>query len=153
MLCKRCKNLIEDDLDSCPFCGLDFEEENINTEEEKLREDVKDEVELEKVEDVEIGNIEVDEVYGGELKEVEEKNEYIEEDLIEKETEINENDSKVKETSEKKDKEPIEYELEEDNQDKYDYQLEKDNKYNDYKVIGIAIILLAIILGLVMLFK
>ena len=57
MLCKRCKNLIEDDLDSCPFCGLDFEEENINTEEEKLREDVKDEVELEKVEDVEIGNI------------------------------------------------------------------------------------------------
>ncbi len=120
MLCKRCKNLIEDDLDSCPFCELDFKEENINTEEEKLRE---------------------------------EKNEYIEEELIEKETEINENDSKVKETSEEKDKEPIEYELEEGNQDKYDYQLEKDNKYNDYKVIGIAIILLAIILGLVMLFK
>lgn len=153
MLCKRCKNLIEDDLDSCPFCELDFKEENINTEEKKLRDDIKDKVELEKVEDVEIKNIEVDEVYGGELKEVEEKNEYIEEDLIEKETEINENDSKVRETSEEKDKEPIEYELEEDNQEKYDYELEEDNKYNDYKVIGIAIILLAIILGLVMLFK
>lgn len=154
MLCKRCKNLIEDDLDSCPFCGLDFEaEENINTEEEELREGIKYDGELEKIEDVEIKNIEVDEVYGGELKEVEEKNEYIEEYLIEKETEINENDSKVKETSEEKDKDSIEYELEEGNQDKYYYQLEKDNKYNDYKVIGIAIILLAIILGLVMLFK
>jgi hypothetical protein len=153
MLCKRCKNLIEEDLGSCPFCGLDFKEENIDTEEDKLRVDIKDNVELEKIEDVEIENIEVDEVYGGELKEVEEKNENIEEYLIEKETEVDENDFKVKETLEEKDKDSIEDELKEDNQNKSDYKLEKANKYSDYKVIGITVILLAIILGLVMLFK